>query len=175
MGYLCRGYITRGLVWHEDRPPFVVGPGYVAAVEGEKRVSVLNGEEKSVRTPFVEVDRKVCRYVAEESDSCVRDMYSRLVVESGGAAALFPFKVLNSFTPKPGLPFEVAEKEANDDGRRLLNLLKAEVRQHVEESNKKAMEKVHFYLKAIDDQLEQCDERDRLIDRLSQPAVRLHY
>lgn len=171
-GYLCRGYIARGLVWHEDRPPFVVGPGYLAAEAGEKSVFFYGGDKQSVSTPFVELSQEVARYVAEETDACVREIYSRLVLEGEGVAALFPFKVLNSFSAPQGQPREAALRTAGEHARKLIGRLRVGVLQHVSKGNAEAMAKVNFYLKALDVALADID---RIAEIMSGPAVRIHH
>lgn len=53
-GALCRGYITRGNIFHEDRQ--FIGTGYVQAVESEKGVGFMRVDVDEKGTPFIQVD-----------------------------------------------------------------------------------------------------------------------
>jgi len=68
-GIMCRGYITRGSIYHVDAQ--VIGSGYVRAYLKEGDVSAFRREADDRGTPFVEIDPAVCDYVRECGDSCV--------------------------------------------------------------------------------------------------------
>jgi hypothetical protein len=91
-GLMCRGYITRGLVFHADGR-FPLGPGYNVAVEQERVAAFRRGAEKG-GTPFAEVDNVVCDYVNECGDACVKEIFSRCIETDGVVSAIFPFKRL---------------------------------------------------------------------------------
>src|SRR5260370_35280638 len=76
-GFMCRGYITRGPIFHTDTQ--VIGTGYQKAYENEGKVAVLKREADERGTPFVEVDSIVCDYVGNCGDWCVKEMFSRCV------------------------------------------------------------------------------------------------
>lgn len=88
-GLLCRGYITRGSIFHTDSQ--VIGTGYQRAFELEKSVIAFQRDADDEGTPFVEVDGIVREYVAT-CDSTVREMFSRLVKDDGAVTALYPFQ-----------------------------------------------------------------------------------
>src|SRR5690606_5277877 len=97
LGIMCRGYITRGSIYHNEGQ--VIGSGYHQAYESEQGVSVFKLEADERGTPFVEVDPIVCNFVKEETDSCVREMFSRMTKKEQGTTAVFPFKrLLHCFT-----------------------------------------------------------------------------
>ncbi len=87
-GIMCRGYITRGLIFHTDQQ--VIGSGYQRACENEKNVNAFKREANERGTPFVEVDRVVCDYVTQYGDCCVKEMFGRFVKDDGAVVALFP-------------------------------------------------------------------------------------
>lgn len=91
-GIMCRGYITRGSVYHTDTQ--IIGSGYQEAYRRESLVTAFKREADERGTPFVEVDPIICEYVRNSGDSCVKKMFSRYVKEDGAATALFPFKGL---------------------------------------------------------------------------------
>src|SRR5690606_24167758 len=90
---LCRGFITRGLIYHT--PNQVIGPAYLRALHSEKTVSVFGNSANDKGTPFVEFDEIVVNYVSEQSDRCVKKMFERFTKFDGQRMAIFPFKLLN--------------------------------------------------------------------------------
>lgn len=92
MGHLCRGYVTRGRIFHQDGQFF--GSGYVNAYAGESRVSVFRTHEAEQGTPFIELDESVVDYVRDESDDCVRLIFGRLTETDGRHHGIFPFRNL---------------------------------------------------------------------------------
>lgn len=168
IGLMCRGYITRGRLFHKDTQ--FVGSGYQEAYEKERQVAAFKREANEGGTPFVEVDRSVCDYVANCGDHCVREMFSRHVKDDGALVALFPFQRLShSFTVGGfGQTFDARrEKQSNDNMRRLLQTLKERVESFVDRSKPSAVRKAKHYLKALDDQLRICDKVDEVIAQLS--------
>jgi len=55
-GVMCRGYITRGNIYHT--PSQVIGTGFIRAIEGEKTVTVFKHHADQRGTPFVELTRQ---------------------------------------------------------------------------------------------------------------------
>jgi hypothetical protein len=169
-GIMCRGYITRGSIYHENGQ--VVGSGYQRAYEAESNVAVFRVEADERGTPFVEVDSEVCDFIKDETDPCVREMFSRYAKTQDGTTGLFPFQILShsfliggrhKFNPR-------REKESNDNLRKLLHHLKEQILKYVDSTNSKAVCKSDHYLRALDAQLEICDKTDRAIDRLCKPV-----
>jgi len=167
-GIMCRGYITRGEIYHSDTQ--FIGSGYQEAFDQESNVSAFKREADEEGTPFVEIDPSICNYVRDSNDSCVKEMFSRFVKEQEGTTALFPFKRLShSFiVAGSGCTFDPQkEKESNQNIRQLVINLKNSVMSYVDESNKKAMSKARHYISALDSQLEMCDRTDEVIDEWS--------
>jgi len=93
-GALCRGYITRGNIFHEDHQ--FIGTGFVQAVENEKVVRFMRVHAEEKGTPFIQVDGAVSNYVKNESDACVRKMFDRMVRSDGTYTAIYPFGVMST-------------------------------------------------------------------------------
>jgi len=168
-GIMCRGYITRGLVYHtEDQ---VIGSGYQMAYENEANVDAFKRTADERGTPFVEIDPVVCNYVKNCGDSCVKEMFSRHVKDDGDVVALFPFKMLaHSFMIAGfGHWFFDAEKEkkANQNMRLSLEQLKERVMAFVDKSNPSAVKKADYYVQALNAQSALCDNIDDLIEKLN--------
>jgi len=91
-GFMSRGYMTRGSIFHTDTD--LVGTAYQRAYENESKVAAFKREADERGTPFVEIDRAVCDYIAQCEDKCVKEMFSRSVKDDGETVALFPFQSL---------------------------------------------------------------------------------
>lgn len=167
-GLMCRGYITKGLIYHSDSQ--VIGSGYQKAYSRESEVSAFKHEADERGTPFVEVDPIVCAYIGKCDDKCVKEMFSRMVKSNGEVTALFPFQRLShSFMLAGfGVKFDPQkEKGANQNVRLLLNRLKGQIMEFVDESNPSAVRKADHYIKALNAQLEACNKTDKIIDMFS--------
>lgn len=167
-GLMCRGYIARGRIFHTDTQ--VIGSGYQQAYERERQVSAFKRSADERGTPFVEVDRSVCDYVAHSEDQCVKEMFSRQVKDDGTVVALFPFQRLSHSFAVGGFGQVInaqRERESNETMRRTLQTVKERVESFVDTSNPNAMSKAEHYIKALNDQLRICDEIDEAITRLS--------
>ena len=169
-GNLCRGYITRGSIYHTDIEP--IGSGYHKALANEKNVTAFKRQADERGTPFVEVDPVVCNYVRNCNDQCVQKMFSRYVKDDGNVTALFPFKRLaHSFVIAGGgrkLDPE-KEKSANQNMREMLEMLKERIMGYVTPTNPDAVRKAQHYIAALDAQLEVCKRTDEIINSLNSP------
>ncbi len=170
-GIMCRGYITRGLIYHSDGQ--FIGSGYQEAYSREAQVRAFKRIADERGTPFVEVDPAVCEYVRDHGDWCVREMFSRFVKEDGRITVLFPFKRLgHSFIIGGGPLYRFdpeREKRANQKMREGIETLKERVTALVDRSNLDAVSKAEHYIAALDAQLEMCKETDDIINKLSIP------
>ena len=169
-GIMCRGYITKGLVYHTDTQ--VIGSGYQEAYSKESNVTAFKREADERGTPFVEVDPVVCSYVKECEDQCVKEMFSRMVKDDGEVTALFPFQRLaHSFVIAGfGHKFDPQkERSSNQNMRLFIKKLKEGVMDFVDESTPRAVNKAEHYIEALNAQLAVCDKTDEMIDMLSSP------
>lgn len=170
-GVMCRGYITRGLIYHtEDQ---IIGSGYQKAYGKESEVTAFKRSAAERGTPFVEVDQSVCDYVANHTDPCVKEMFSRYVKSDGEVTALFPFQRLSHSFAIGGFglpPFDPEkEKQSNQNVRIMIQNLKERVLAFVDKSNPKALAKAEHYIAALDAQLEVCSRTDEFIAMLGSP------
>jgi hypothetical protein len=164
-GLLCRGYITRGFIYHTDTQ--FIGTGYQKAVEKEKSVLAFSRHTNDLGTPFVEVDAQVRDYLTSSPDGCVREMFSRLVKDDGTLTAIFPFKSFSAkFAISPSFD-AAAQRKSNQNLRTSLRTMKENMMKYVDQSNRKAVTKSEHYLAALDEQLEICDRTDKVIDALA--------
>ncbi len=164
-GIMCRGYITRGMIYHTDTQ--MIGSAYQNAVEKEKFVSVFKKDANERGTPFVEIDNIVCNYVNENGDVCVKEMFSRFVQSDGLLTAIYPFKRLaHSFiiTDKNFNPEQ--ERKSNANIRINLINFKNKISSLTDKSNAGAIKKANHYIEALDKQIKVCDDTDNMINRL---------
>jgi thiol-disulfide isomerase/thioredoxin len=149
-----------------------IGTGLNDAIEREKQVSIFKRDADDRGTPFIEVDRNVVEYVANEGDNCVKDMFSRYMTTDGDLAALFPFKRLNhSFMIGGfGMKFEPEKERASVNAvRGWIRNMKEQVIRHVDPSDPSAVRKGGHYIRVLDAQLAACDKTEEMIDMLMQP------
>jgi len=167
-GIMCRGYITRGLVYHVEGQ--VIGSGYMRAYKQEHSVAAFKRHADERGTPFVEIDQAVCEYIAHQGDKCVMEWFDRFVATDGTVTALFPFQQIY-----PKFFFDAAsdgkrERTLIKNTRLLINNLKRDVLQLVDRSNEDAVRKSEHYVAALDAQLTICDRADFMMDRLFGPS-----
>ncbi len=169
-GIMCRGYITRGSIYHTDVQ--FIGSGYQKAYSKEREVDAFKREADERGTPFVEVDQSVCNYVRESGGACAKDMFSRFVKDDGGVMALFPFKRLShsfgGFFGSSKIDAE-EEKRSNNNVRLWIENFKKQVSALVDHSNPNAVSKADHYIAALNAQLEVCKGTDEIIDKLNSP------
>ena len=171
-GILCRGYIKRGRVYHTDSQ--IIGSGYQEAFFAESKVSAFKQEADERGTPYIEVDGDVASYIEGQSDSCVKDMFNRMIKRDGDAIVLFPFQRLqHSFiVAQYGRNFEpTKEFKSNDNVRKNIQRYKQTIESLVDQE-KNAQSKVRHYIKALNEQLLACDATDEAIRMLSKPFGR---
>jgi len=171
-GFMCRGYLTRGLVFHTDSD--VVGSGYQRALENEKNVVAFRLEADERGTPFVEVDKIVCDYVRQCGDECVKEMFSRFVKSDGESVAIFPFQSLaHSFiVAGRGIRFDAdRERQSNENVRAIVEIVKTRIMASVDMSNPSVAKKTSYYLQALDAQLAVCDRTEEMITLLGEGGL----
>jgi hypothetical protein len=166
-GLLCRGYITRGMIYHTDAQ--FIGTGYQKAVEKEKAVMAFSRNADDRGTPFVEVDAEVRDYLVESADGCVREMFSRLVKDDGTVTAVFPFQALSAKFMIDHSFDAAMQKKSNQNLRISLQTMKEKMMKYIDRSNPSAVLKSEHYVAALDAQLKICDRTDQLIDALCRP------
>jgi hypothetical protein len=168
-GIMCRGYITRGSIYHTDAQ--IIGSGYQNACSKEKEgVTAFKCEADERGTPFVEVDQAVCNYVRDFGDKCVKEMFSRYVKGDGVVMALFPFQMLAHSFGGFGYEFDPEkEKQSNNNVRLWIKDFKERIMARVDQTDPKVMRKAQHYITALDAQLEACEKTDEMIDMLNSP------
>jgi hypothetical protein len=167
-GVLCRGYITRGSVFHTDTQ--VIGSGYQRAYQRESAVTAFRREPSEQGTPFVEIDPVVTEYVKGCGDSCVQKIYARCVESDGELDALFPFRSLEQSFVVGGFYAKFVDYERLRQGnvglRNDIETLKTQMMNAVDPQHARAVQKVAHYIRALDRQLRGCDHVDKVLTSL---------
>lgn len=167
-GVMCRGYIKRGQIYHT--PEQQIGTGLSDVVEQEKQVSIFKEDADERGTPFIEIDKEVIRYVADQPDQCVKKMFSRLVKTQGDLAAIFPFQRLNHdfIVAGFGTTFDPEKERASlNVVRGWIHKMKEQVKRHIDPSNESAVRKGDHYIRMLDAQLVACQRTEEIIDDLT--------
>jgi len=167
-GIMCRGYITRGNIYHTQSQ--IIGTGYNKAYEKEsKGITAFQRDADELGTPFIEIDKKLIDYIQECGDPCVNEMFSRLTKSDGVVSAIFPFQRLgHSFAIGTNFNPE-KEKKSNNVVRKWLLDFKQKIMTNVDVDNPSAVRKAEHYILALDEQLKICDKTDNAIENLSSP------
>lgn len=171
-GIMCRGYITKGSIYHKNNQ--MIGTGYQEAFSNESGVTAFKREANERGTPFVEIDPKVCNYIEKYTDECVKKMFLRMIKSEDGTTALFPFKCLSHSFIIGGFGSQFnseREKESNNNYRVLINSLITRISDSVDPTNMKAVNKVNHYIRVLEKQLAVCDQIDEVIDKLCSPVL----
>lgn len=161
-GILCRGYITKGNIYHEGNQ--FLGQAYNDAYIHESKVTFMKGKNEEKAPPFVEIDSTVCKYVEKETDDVVRMMFARFTKTEEGLTAIFPFQLIYSQDIMSD-----SAKESNNNVRKRLLFYKDKILENAKNADDSAMQKINHYIRALDKQLEFCEELDRDIDKLNMP------
>lgn len=163
-GVLCRGFVSRGLIYHQDSQ--VIGPGYQSVLGAEPTVTAFQRKVDEVGTPFIEIDNDVVEYVASQPDSCVKMMFDRLSKFDGSKVALFPFKRLNHDFIVGGIygPFEPdIHLRSVENVRGWIAKMQKQIHSNISGKGPQALQKAEHYLDALDRQLGELDETEKVI------------
>jgi hypothetical protein len=167
-GVLCRGYMTRGVLFHAGHRFF--GSGYLRAYQHERHVAAFRQGEDERGTPFVELDPEITEYVRTSTDECVKKIYAHCVESDGQYAALFPFRALEQSFVIGGIGARLVNynrvRQGNVGLRADMAAIKAQLWAAVDRTDARAVQKVEHYVRALDQQLSGCDRVDQVLDML---------
>lgn len=164
-GIMCRGYIKRGQIYHTPKQQF--GTGFSDVVELEKQVSIFKKKATETGTPFIEVDYEIAQYIDQQTNRCVKEMFSRMTKSDEGLTAIFPFQRLNhSFTIAGfGKTFDPEkERESLNNVRTCIHNMKEQLQRHLDPSDESALRKGNHYIRMLDAQLTACDRTEEAIN-----------
>lgn len=167
-GALCRGYVTRGSIYHTAHQ--FIGSGYVSAYQNESKVAAFRHNDEEIGTPFIEVDHEVVAYVAEHPENYVKQSFERFTRRDGEFTVIFPFHVLahDFIFGGPAGAFDAQkELEGVEHIRGVIGGLKKKVLASNLARDKKAQDKVAIYLRMLDHQLGISHTTEKFVRALS--------
>lgn len=163
-GLLCRGYVTRGRIYHRGSDVF--GSGHLDVMDKEKSVSFFKKDADERGTPYVEIDKAIVMLVENEGDDCLKKMFNRFVKRDGELAAVFPFAALGHsyIVAAPGYTLDPsAELQSNNNMRNAIRHMKSKIEALTDPTDRKASQKAAHYIAALEAQLLKCDRADERI------------
>ena len=172
LGVLCRGFISRGLIYHTDTQ--VIGPGYQDTYRAESTVSAFRNRADEVGTPFIEIDEGVVKYVSVQEDGCVKMMFDRLTKFDGSKVALYPFKRLNHHFLIGGIsgPFDQdVHLTSVNNIRGWIGRMKVQIMANVMGKDSAATRKAEHYIEALGRQLIELDKTEQIIRSIPQGTL----
>ena len=110
------------------------------------------------------MDQEVVRYVAEQSDACVKKMFERLTASDGTLTAIFPFKRLNqSFLVDENFNAD-RQLESLNNVRSWIRDMKAKIAPLINQGDSSAVAKGAHYFRMLDAQVVECDKTEGRIE-----------
>lgn len=164
-GIMCRGYITKGNIYHTENQ--VIGTGYQNAYAGEPEVVafgevVENGEKE--KTPFLEVGSKIVDYLKGINDSSVERVIKMSTHSDGHYHTINPFSCLTCFA-------DLRDGEQLIKVKNTIGTFKGKIRVLSPDEKEKAFAKSKYYHCFLDEQIQKCDERISRKETLSKPST----
>lgn len=173
-GIMVRGYVTKGNIFHEKAQ--IIGTGYHDALKGEKHVQAFSISEDDGATPFVAIDPDLVRYIREETDECVVEVFHRIIKADpvNDITVLFPFR--HPISVVRGNIFEPEKcKEGLSIIREQLGDYKDRIRIQSPDTDPDAGRKSKHYIKFLSDMLVELDEIESHLGSPKRPGIKLRY
>ena len=174
-GALCRGYMTRGNIFHDDHQ--FIGTGYVHAVENEKSVAFMRADVEEEGTPFIQIDETVTDYVRSESDDCVRKMFARIVRSDESYTAIYPFEAMSK-VPSSLITWDFNPKDWKANLQKSLGYREQDLAVFEEAERlavgDKAKRKVRHYKRGLEEVIERLRVREAALDRMISTGIIPH-
>ncbi len=159
-GLLCRGYITRGEVYHTRNQ--VIGKGYIEAFKNEGKYSL----------PYTRIDEKLYTYILQSGDACAIEIFKRLTKNIGTDIVIFPIHNMVYVSAISGEKNLEDEKKEIDSIIDELTNLKILTEKYIDKNHDKAVEKWEEFEKMIDEKIAENQRAKESIDRLSRPFLK---
>lgn len=155
-----------GNILHTDHQ--FIGTGYMRAYNNERKVSIFKVDSTDQGTPFIEIDKGVCDYVAPQEDKCVKTMFKRMTETDGTSVAICPFPALKQIPSSiigPGFDakkFKGSIQLSRDHIRRLIKAF-----EHAEDgADEKTIKKIKHYKRKLTEILENHDRNYEKFDKM---------
>jgi len=123
----------------------------------------------------VEIDADVVKYIKEETDQCVRDVFKRLTKEDdNGIAVVFPFYKLSNLAGQ-----NIGDEEKCRESLKVVRKWIADFLEKLNTqspgSDTRANQKAVYYRNFLKEQLKECDQIEEFLQTLKQPSVKARY
>lgn len=165
-GLLCRGFITKGNIYHKDSQ--FIGTGYQKALEGEKKTKFRGGDEDLGGPPFIEFHPEVRNFILESEDECIITMFHRLVIDEDEITAVYPFSHIRADFALDTAT--LARQRADIQAIRTATVeLRDLVLHQMGSVDQRGLSKIRHYLDALDERLSSLARADEQIDFLNSP------
>ena len=167
MGALCRGVIKRGNIFHRDGR--FLGTGYMQAYGAEGQVAFLRSEAGENGTPFVQIDGALIDFVRDETDDCVRKMFTRITHSDGTYTAIYPFKALGKVPSSiVGMDFDPVRWKASlqTSFNNRLALLAQFNEQEQCAPDDRSRQKICHYKRGLEEVLDRLRAKEAALDRM---------
>lgn len=160
-GIMVRGYVSRGNIFHRNNQ--FIGTGYQNALRKEKEVGAFRFPLDETSTPFVEIDPVVVKYIKEETDQCVQDVFNGLSREDeNGIAVIFPFQRLSDLAGGNIMDEEECKKNLSVI-RGWINDFLEKLDEQSPPSDSKANRKSSYYKRFLKEQLNECNHIEEFL------------
>jgi hypothetical protein len=158
VGHLCRGYATRGKIFHTDGQ--FMGSGYMKA---------LDCTETSGGTLFIQIDQSVCTYVAGQGGGAANKIFNRMTESDGRDIVISPFLLFKN------LPSAVIDRNFDSDKWKAnVQVVRAQAQKLIAQLNQEGMgaparvlTKIARYKRKLAEVLAIKDREDELPVKLS--------
>lgn len=162
-GFMCRGYIDKGTIYHEGGCFF--GTGFHTVYRNELTADAFKMYAEERSTPFIKLDKKFLRDIDSCHDECVKKIINRFIKRIDDEAIISPWKIfdllMSSMDFGEGLVNNIQTIQSEVDK------LRTRIRENLSEGNNSAMAKYDHYVGELDFVLAKCDEALSLKDRIT--------
>jgi hypothetical protein len=169
LGALCRGYLTRGSLFHTKTR--LLGTAYQRAYQQERLASSFARSSAEQGTPYIEIDPAVTDYIKQSTDECVVGRFRFTTESDGENDAFFPFRAYEQSFILGGPYARFVNYDRLKAGEALLRddveIIKAQLWKGVDKSDTRVVEKVEHYAAALDRQLKGSLYRSSILASIS--------
>lgn len=162
-GFLCRGVLGRGSLFHTA--DHQIGSGLIGLVAREKSVSFNN--DGKWRTPYILVESEVVDFVRDQMDSELAKLFSKLTMKANGAVAIFPYRM----DPSQFINGVDSDRDLASvrEVQRGIQKLQEQVKHYYNPSDSNARYMRDHCLQMLDQQLKDCADVEQMILDDEQP------
>jgi hypothetical protein len=167
---LCKGYLTKGQIYHEGMMFF--GSGYQEALDGEKYAAGVEWDDGILGMPFIEIaSSSVMPYLKAIQDECIKKQFEGMTFSRDHYIVISPYGVFDrliNWAIKPNCKTVDTMHKEIASARDLIDKLESNF-QSAKVSDNRAKEKVRVNLEQLLQVREKLAQADNMIQVLSSP------